>query len=52
MHKSSDIEIVRVQRSPTLKADGPETHIREQEGAWLMAAYVSHFATCPKANDF
>lgn len=50
-------EVVRVQRSPNLKTTDPSTFIREltaegQTGPWLMAAYVSHFATCPKANDF
>lgn len=45
-------EIVRVKRSPTLANHGPKTHIREESGAWLMAAYVSHFATCPDANRF
>ncbi len=47
------VEIVRVQRAPVLKeSGGPETHIRHADGPWLMASYVSHFATCPDANRF
>ncbi len=56
-YPQSGIEIVRIQRAPTLAKSGPETHVRElteegQTGPWLMAAYVSHFATCPEANRF
>lgn len=49
-------KLVRIKRSPTLMdKTGLETHIREYGvpvGPWLMAAYVSHFATCSDANRF
>ncbi len=53
--KDAEVEIVRIQRAPTLEKSGPETAIRERGepvGPWLMASYVSHFATCPQANQF
>ncbi len=48
-------EVVRIQRAPTLAKDDPQIEIREfgvPVGPWQMAAYVSHFATCPDANRF
>lgn len=47
-----DLEIVHIERGNGKEPPSTAFRWAKGNGAVVFAAYVSHFATCPKASDF